>query len=757
VWDVALHVDAGRDTFLYTPGHMAIVTGLGLILAAGALSIMLATNDESETGLRFRHLRVPRGAVALVVLGAGALVGFPLDEFWHRAYGIDVTMWGPTHLIMITGASLSPIALWLLLTEAGSRAGRPGLVRGMRVLLVGALLTGLSTFQLEFDLGVPQFQHLYHPVLIALAASVGLVAARTILGRGGALVAVGGFLAIRGGLALLTGGVLNLTVPRFPLYVGAALSVELAFWLGRRLRPAALALAAGAAVGTAGLAAEWGWMQVWGRHPWGESLVPSALTAVAIAVPGALIGIALGRVASFRAAGIPGPAVLAAGLAIVALLGVPLQRNADPIRAEVVTRPAGTGLVDVEVTLNPADEGYGADWFEVLSWQGGRARVSHMVPLSDGRFAAERPVPVGAPWKSVIRLAHHDLVMAVPVYMPADPELGLSEIPVAPRRVSTIQRDTDMLMREAHGGPILPALVAYGFILAIAVVWVTVLARGYAAVSRRGPGNGGPLSGRRIVVTGARGGIGTAAVKALRAEGARVVGIDLRPGLEVVAGDVTDVSSMEAALAEAARRLGGIDTLVNNAGIGRAQDSGAAPDRGSRATLEVNLLGTWITTAAARPHLLAERGHVVNVASGLAIVNLPYSAAYAASKRGVHAYSDVLRLEYAGRLTVTTVDPGYVRTAIHDRTAEAGVSIDGLVWSDSVDQAAAAIVRACTDRPRGVSTSARTGLGLALARHFPRATDAVVGWRFRRAGRTLAPVTAPHPPALRPREVPVGG
>lgn len=733
VWDVAIHVDLGRDTFLYTPGHMAIVTGLGLILFAGGLSIVLATIKGANVGLRFGHLRIPRGALALVVLGAGAFVGFPLDEFWHRAYGIDVTMWGPTHLIMISGASLTPIALWLLLTEAGARAGHPGVVRAAKVLLAGATLTGLSTFQLEFDLGVPQFQQLYHPVLVALAASIGLVSARTILGRGGAVMAAGGFLAIRAALAMLAGGALNLTVPRFPLYLGAAVCVELVFWLGRRLRPATLALVAGAAVGTLGVGGEWAWMQLWGRHPWGSSLVPSALTAVAIALPGALIGLAIGRVASFRRPDLGGRLLGAAGVALIALLAVPFPRNADPIRAEVLTRPAGTNVVDVEVALDPADEAEGADWFEVLSWQGGRSRVSRMVALGEGRFRAEVPVPVGAPWKSVIRLAHHDLVMAVPVYMPADPELGLAEVPVEARRVTIMGRDTDMLMREAHGGPAWPALVAYGFILAIALVWMTTLVRGFAVLNRRSPRGGGPLSGRRIVITGARGGIGAAAVRTLRAEGAHVVGIDVRPGAGVLAADVTDTASMTAALGEAARQLGGIDTIVNSAGIGRAQDSGAVPDADSRATLEVNLLGTWITTAAALPHLLRERGHVVNVASGLAIVNVPYSAAYAASKRGVHAYSDVLRMEYRGRVSVTTVDPGYVRTPIHDRTEEGGVSLEGLVWSDSLDQAAAAIARACLDRPRQIATGARTGLGLALARHFPRATDAVVGWRVRRA------------------------
>jgi NAD(P)-dependent dehydrogenase (short-subunit alcohol dehydrogenase family) len=237
------------------------------------------------------------------------------------------------------------------------------------------------------------------------------------------------------------------------------------------------------------------------------------------------------------------------------------------------------------------------------------------------------------------------------------------------------------------------------------------------------------VAGLRVVVTGAQGGIGAASCAALRARGARVCGIDLHAdGGEILAADVRDTAAIQAAVDEAARRLGGIDVLVNNAGIGTAQDAGAPPDARVRATLEINLLGAWTTTAAALPHLLRDRGHIVNVASGLAVVAVPYAAAYSASKRGLAAYSDSLRLEYRGRLTVTTVHPGYIRTAIHDGPAEAGITLEGMVNADSVEQAAAALVRACSHRPREISTSRTTALSLTLARHLPRLVETVV-WR----------------------------
>ncbi|HEV2757707.1 MAG TPA: SDR family NAD(P)-dependent oxidoreductase [Actinomycetota bacterium] len=240
------------------------------------------------------------------------------------------------------------------------------------------------------------------------------------------------------------------------------------------------------------------------------------------------------------------------------------------------------------------------------------------------------------------------------------------------------------------------------------------------------------LRAKRIVVTGALGGIGTSTRAALAAEGARVMGVDLTAADGVVAGDVTDQGSIAAAIAECARAMGGIDALVNNAGIGRAQDSGAFPDADARAVVDVNFFGSWNATAAALPHLLDSRGHVVNVSSGLAVVDLPFAAAYGASKRALAAYSAALRVEYRGRITVTTVYPGYIRTAIHDVPAAAGASLEGLVRADTVEGAAAAIVRACIRKPRSVTTSRLSAVELWAARRFPQVTEAVIARRVAR-------------------------
>ena len=487
-WDVSWHIELGRDEFIYTPAHMMIVAGLGMIVASAATAIVLASVTSADTGRRFGKVVVPLSSIPLALLGLGALSGFPLDEFWHQAYGVDVTMWGPTHLVMISGASLAPIALSLMLTEAGPQRSPNALLEGLQVVVTGAVLIGLSTWTGEFDFGVPQFQQLYHPVLVAMAASAALVLARKVLGPGGALKAVAVFLLARGAVAMLLGGGLGILLPRFPLYIGSALLVEgVARWSEGRssLRSA---LVAGFAVGTIGLAAEWAWMQVWGWHPWGPSLFPGILAAVAMAVVAALIGSAMGDVLTRRKVGVPNVILALAGAGLIILLALPLPRNEATIEAVVETEPARDGYANLTIELDPTDAAEPADWFEVQSWQGGALQNTPLEEVSPGLYRATEPVPVTGDWKSFVRIAKKDLMVAVPVYLPADPEIGASEIPLLPRREATFQRDTELLLREAREGESLPAILAYTAILILAVVWVAGFVWAFSRVARRRTG-----------------------------------------------------------------------------------------------------------------------------------------------------------------------------------------------------------------------------------------------------------------------------
>jgi NAD(P)-dependent dehydrogenase (short-subunit alcohol dehydrogenase family) len=239
---------------------------------------------------------------------------------------------------------------------------------------------------------------------------------------------------------------------------------------------------------------------------------------------------------------------------------------------------------------------------------------------------------------------------------------------------------------------------------------------------------------KRVIVTGAAGGIGGAACAALRGQGARVAGLDLQAGDDVIACDVRDQASVDAAVAEAIERLGGVDVLINNAGIGIPQSAAQAPGDDALAVLDVNLIGPWRVTAAALPALLESRGRVVNVASGLAHVTVPFATAYCMSKRGLVAYSDALRLEHGDALTVTTVYPGYIRTGIHDAAAKLGIGLEGVVPAEQVTDAAGTLVRAALGPPaRDLATTRAGAVGYFLARRAPRRLlDAITRARIKR-------------------------
>lgn len=244
----------------------------------------------------------------------------------------------------------------------------------------------------------------------------------------------------------------------------------------------------------------------------------------------------------------------------------------------------------------------------------------------------------------------------------------------------------------------------------------------------------------RVLITGASGGIGSAAMRELRARGAQVAGLDLEAdeAAGVIACDLRDEAAVERGVAEAIERLGGLDVLINNAGLGIPQSAGRAPDDRALAVLEVNLIAPWRVTAAALPALRESRGRVVNVASGLAHLAVPFAPAYGMSKRGLVAYSDALRLEYGDEITVTTVYPGYIRTGIHAASKDSGVGLEGAVPAERVDDAARALVRAALGRPvRDLATTRQGTVLYALARRSPRRLlDRLTTTRVRRMVRS---------------------
>jgi hypothetical protein len=216
-------------------------------------------------------------------------------------------------------------------------------------------------------------------------------------------------------------------------------------------------------------------------------MLPSGL---ALALPAAIGGAVLGaRIAqslalecSERAAlpPVPGTGVALAAAAVLLALAIPLPRTGgDGTRAALAPRPAGPGAVDLAVRLDPPDAARDAQWFEVLSWQGrtpGRTRqIAHLRATGRGRFVADRPIPVGGNWKSMLRLARGSHLMGMAVYLPASPQSGRPGVPVA-ARAGAMPADTFLLQREATGGPGWLEATAYAALAAIVAVWLALVA-----------------------------------------------------------------------------------------------------------------------------------------------------------------------------------------------------------------------------------------------------------------------------------------
>ena len=105
--------------------------------------------------------------------------------------------------------------------------------------------------------------------------------------------------------------------------------------------------------------------------------------------------------------------------------------------------------------------------------------------VAPGRYVSSQPVPVTGRWKTMVALNRGDEVMAAPVYMPADPEIGAEEIPAVPQRRVSFVRNTELLLRETRAGPRLPATLAYTGWGASVTLWITLMAVTATAMAKR--------------------------------------------------------------------------------------------------------------------------------------------------------------------------------------------------------------------------------------------------------------------------------
>lgn len=210
------------------------------------------------------------------------------------------------------------------------------------------------------------------------------------------------------------------------------------------------------------------------------------------------------------------------------------------------------------------------------------------------------------------------------------------------------------------------------------------------------------LKGKNAVVTGSTSGIGLAMARALAAEGANVAlngfgdadaieairaGIESEFGVKAVYinADLMKAEATRQFVADAAAALGGVDILINNAGIQHTANVEDFPIERWDAVIALNLSAVFHGSAAALPFMKKQGwGRIINIASAHGLVGSVQKSAYVAAKHGVVGLTKVTALENAGNgVTCNAICPGWVRTALVEKQIEALAEKKGLAIEDA--------------------------------------------------------------------------
>jgi NAD(P)-dependent dehydrogenase (short-subunit alcohol dehydrogenase family) len=187
------------------------------------------------------------------------------------------------------------------------------------------------------------------------------------------------------------------------------------------------------------------------------------------------------------------------------------------------------------------------------------------------------------------------------------------------------------------------------------------------------------FDGKRVLITGSARGIGQATARVFLERGAQVAINDLAEeavarsiselggkGCVAAPGDIATVAGAEAVVAQAIERLGGLDILINNAGIYREASIEETDEAIWDATMNVNLKGLFFTSRAALGELKRRKGVIVNIASEAGVIGTPAISAYSASKAGVIGLTRAFAMELVPDVRVACICPAPTNTPLFD-------------------------------------------------------------------------------------------
>lgn len=258
------------------------------------------------------------------------------------------------------------------------------------------------------------------------------------------------------------------------------------------------------------------------------------------------------------------------------------------------------------------------------------------------------------------------------------------------------------------------------------------------------------IDGSVALITGASEGIGAACVESFRRRGAKISLLArtreklerlAAPGDLVVAGDVTDGGFREQAVAQTLATFGGIDILINNAGIGLYAPSWSAPLDDVRSMVEVNLFAALGMIQLVVPQMKRQRGGmIVNIGSIAGKVTLPWLSLYSATKYALGSLTNGLRMELMpDHIRTMLVCPGYVQTKFQDHVLAGrppGKIRNSTTFLISPERCAEDIARGVEKDKRTVLTPAAGWWFVLVSRLLPGPVDAQLAKIYHSLGRS---------------------